>query len=61
MVLLLVVGVWQNLQALVVARNQSLNVKDTGLCSNTKIPVIFTSEASHASVVKISDDYGNRN
>ena len=45
-------GSLANLQALVVARNQSLNVKDTGLCSNTKIPVIFTSEASHASVVK---------
>ncbi|RTL10934.1 MAG: aminotransferase class I/II-fold pyridoxal phosphate-dependent enzyme [Neisseriaceae bacterium] len=45
-------GSLANLQALVVARNQALNVKDTGLCFNAQIPVIFTSEASHASVVK---------
>lgn len=45
-------GSLANLQALVVARNQALSVKDAGLCSNTQIPVIFASEASHASVVK---------
>ena len=45
-------GSLANLQALVVARNQALNVKDPGLCFNAQIPVIFTSEASHASVVK---------
>lgn len=45
-------GSLANLQALIVARNIALDLHNGDLVSCTQIPVIFTSEVSHASIVK---------
>ncbi|USD18037.1 pyridoxal-dependent decarboxylase [Priestia megaterium] len=45
-------GSLANLQALAVARNSILQVKENGLTSLTKQPVILVSEASHTSLHK---------
>ena len=46
-------GTLSNLQALLVARNTKLNIKNGNIFSLKKEPVIFTSENSHASIQKI--------
>lgn len=46
-------GTLSNLQALLVARNIKLNIKNGNVFSIKKEPVIFTSEHSHASIQKI--------
>lgn len=51
-------GSLANLQALTVARNQKLNVKENGLIALTKQPVILVSEASHTSLIKAASVIG---
>ena len=46
-------GTLSNLQALLVARNTKLNIKNGNIFSIKKEPVIFTSEHSHDSIQKI--------
>lgn len=46
-------GTLSNLQALLVARNTKLNIKNGNIFSLKKEPVIFTSEHSHSSIQKI--------
>jgi glutamate/tyrosine decarboxylase-like PLP-dependent enzyme len=46
-------GTLSNLQALVVARNEKLNITNGNLFSLSKEPVVFTSEHSHSSIEKI--------
>ena len=46
-------GTLSNLQALLVARNTKLKIKNGNVFSLKKEPVIFTSEHSHASIQKI--------
>ena len=46
-------GTLSNLQALIVARNTKLNIKNGNVFSLKKEPVIFTSEHSHSSIQKI--------
>ncbi len=47
-------GTLSNLQALLVARNTKLNIKNGNIFSLKKEPVIFTSEHSHSSIQKIA-------
>lgn len=46
-------GTLSNFQALLVARNTKLNIKNGNIFSLKKEPVIFTSEHSHSSIQKI--------
>lgn len=46
-------GTLSNLQALTVARNEKLNIKNGNIASLQKEPAIFTSEHSHSSIQKI--------
>jgi glutamate/tyrosine decarboxylase-like PLP-dependent enzyme len=46
-------GTLSNLQALLIARNTKLNIKNGNIFSLKKEPVIFTSEHSHSSIQKI--------
>ncbi len=46
-------GTLSNLQALIIARNDKLNISNGNIASLNNEPVIFTSEHSHSSVQKI--------